>query len=144
MEKREIALRQIKASARHYNKRDFVCSITLSGAAEEILGRIAKKRTKTNALEQDILFTKDLNDFLSGRLDLNSKSKPSDKEIISQINRVKNELKHNDSGENIWIKADFEYEATMLFVKAVKNYFSCYNELPNDKIVKELFDNITL
>jgi hypothetical protein len=36
MEKREIAVRQLGAAAKHYNEEDYICSITLSGAAEEI------------------------------------------------------------------------------------------------------------
>jgi hypothetical protein len=53
-------------------------------------------------------------------------------------------LKHNDSGVNNWIEADFENEAVLLFVKAVKNYFNAYGEMPKDKIVNNLFDHLTL
>jgi hypothetical protein len=51
MEERDIALKQLRAAARHYNQGEFVRSITSSGAAEEILGRIAEKRTKSNVLK---------------------------------------------------------------------------------------------
>jgi hypothetical protein len=137
MEKRDIAIKQIKAAARHYNKQDYVCSITLSGAAEEILGRIAKKRTNTNQLEGEVVFLRSIYDYFSGQ-------KPPDKELIQKINKVKNELKHNDSGVNLWVDADFENEAALLFLKAVKNYFDCYKEFPNDRIVKNLFQHLTL
>ena len=137
MEKRDIAIKQIKASARHYNKQDYVCSITLSGAAEEILGRIAKKRNNTNHLEGEVIYLRSVYDYFSGQ-------KPSDKELIQKINKVKNELKHNDSGDNLWVDADFENEAALLFVKAVKNYFDCYKEFPNDRVVKNLFEHLTL
>jgi hypothetical protein len=137
MEKRDIAVKQIKAAARHYNKGDYICSITLSGAAEEILGQIAKKRTKTNQLEGEVIYLRSVYDYFSGQ-------KPSNKELIQKINKVKNELKHNDGGNNDWVGADFENEASSLFVKAVKNYFNCYNEFPNDRIVKNLFEHITL
>ena len=53
-------------------------------------------------------------------------------------------MKHNDSGVNNWIEADFENEAVLLFVKAVKNYFNAYGEMPKDKIVNNLFDHLTL
>lgn len=137
MEKRDIAVKQIKAAARHYNKGDYICCITLSGAAEEILGRIAKKRTNRNQLERDVAYSKGIYEYFSGQT-------PSDKDIVAKINRVKNELKHNDSGENIWVEADFEHEAATLFIKAVKNYFNCYNEFPNDRIVNDLFGHLTL
>lgn len=137
MEKRDIAVKQIKAAARHYNKGDYVCSITLSGAAEEILGRIAKKRTKKNKLDIDVSYLRSVYFYFSGQT-------PSDKELIQKINKVKNELKHNDSGDNEWVEGDFEYEAATFFIKAVKKYFDSYKEFPNDKIVKNLFENLTL
>lgn len=137
MEKRDIAIKQLKAAARHYNKGDYVCSITLSGAAEEILGRIAKKRTKTNQLESQVIYLRTVYDYLTGQ-------RRSDEELIQEINKVKNELKHNDSGDNQWVDADFENEADSLFVRAMKNYFNCYNEFPSDKVSRNLFEKITL
>lgn len=65
-------------------------------------------------------------------------------ELIGRINCVKNELKHNDSGKNKWVETDFEHEASVLFCKAVKNYFEAYNEIPKDRIVCRLFYNLTL
>lgn len=132
MEKKDIALKQLRASAKLYNDGDYICSITLSGAAEEILGKIAKKRTKTNQLEDEIIYLKDICNFFSGET-------PPNKDIINKINKVKNELKHNDCGINDWVDADFENEATLIFVRAVKNFYRCYKELPNDRIIKSLF-----
>ncbi|MBP9121125.1 MAG: hypothetical protein KBF59_09700 [Ignavibacterium sp.] len=43
-----------------------------SGAAEEILGRIAKKRTKTNQLDGEVIYLRSIYDYFSGQ-------KPSDK-----------------------------------------------------------------
>jgi len=63
---------------------------------------------------------------------------------MEKINGVKNELKHNDDGENEWVEADFENEAALLFVKAVKNYFDCYKNFPNDVVIKRLFEHLTL
>lgn len=112
MGKKDIALKQLRSSASHYNKSDYVCSITLSGAAEEILGRIAKERTKTNQLDNEVGYLKSVYGYLSGH-------SISDKELIHQINKTKNELKHNDKGTNAWVESDFENEAAMLFVRAV-------------------------
>ncbi len=136
MEKRDIAIKQIKAAARLYNKQDYVCSITLSGAAEEILGRIAKKRTNINQLEVEVIYLRSAYQYFSGK-------NPSDKELIQIINKVKNDLKHDDSGDNLWLDADFQSEAALLFVKAVKNYLNCYKEFPNDKVTRNLFDHLT-
>jgi hypothetical protein len=67
MEKRDIAIKQLRASAKLYNAGDYVCSITLSGAAEEILGRIAKKRTKKNQLELEVQYLKGVYEYFSGK-----------------------------------------------------------------------------
>ena len=137
MEKKDIAVKQIKAAARHYKRGDYSCSITLSGAAEEILGQMAKKRTKMNQLDREVIYLRNVYDYFHGQ-------KPTNKQLISKVNKVKNELKHNDSGDNLWVGADFEFEAAWLFVRAVKNYFDCYEEYPKDRIVKNLFEHITL
>lgn len=137
MEKRDIALRQLKAAARHYNSGDYICSITLSGAAEEILGRIALKRKKSNQLKDELAYLRSVYEYFSGQV-------PEDKFLIGKINKIKNELKHNDSGENEWIDADFEDEAATLFVRGVKNYFDCYNQLPKDVVINRLFNHLTM
>jgi len=137
MEKRDIALKQLRASAKLYHSGDYISSITLAGAAEEILGSISKIRTNINELKKEVDYLKTVYDYFSSQ-------KPNDKNLISKINRVKNELKHNDSGVNNWVEADFENEAVLLFVKAVKNYFSAYDEMPKDKIIRNLFNHLTL
>jgi len=137
MEKKDIALKQLRASANLFNEGDYVSAITLSGAAEEILGKIAKKRNKPNQLENEVVYLKSIYEYLSGH-------SISNKELVSKINLTRNELKHNDSGINEWFETDFENEAAMIFVKAVKNYFTCYSELPNDRIIRSLFENLTL
>ncbi len=137
LEKRDIALQQLRAAAKHYNNGEYVCSVTLSGAADEILGAIAKKRTNYNHFEGAV-------EFLKGVYRMYGVNNPSEKELIKHVNRIKNEFKHNDHGQNNWVEGDFEMEAATLFVRAVKNYFDAYNELPNDRIIRRLFDHLTL
>jgi hypothetical protein len=137
MELKDIALKQLRSAAKLYNSFDYISSITLSGAAEEILGQIAKSRTGKNHLEYQADYLKNAYDFLTGR-------NIAKRDIINQLNLTKNRLKHNDAGENLWIEADFENEACSLFVRAVKNYFDSYNEMPKDRIINNLFDDLTL
>lgn len=137
MEKKDIALRQLRTAARLYKQGDYVSSLTLSAAAEEILGKIAKRRIGKNELDKEIMYLGSIHEYYS-------KSKPNNKTLIKSINKIKNELKHNDLGENSWVDADFEFEAVSLFVKAVKNYFNAYNEMPKDRIINGLFDFLTL
>lgn len=136
MEKKDIAVEQLKASARHYNNREYVCAITLASAAEEILGQIAKTRTGTNQLENELSYLRGIYDYFSG-------TTPPSRELIAKINSVKNNLKHNDGGENIWVEADFEFAAAELFIKAMRNYFDCYSELLNDRTSRYLFEHLT-
>lgn len=137
MEKRDIALRQLRAAAKHYNSREFVCAITLAGAAEEILGKIARKSKGNNQLDFELQYLKEVYKYMSVKT-------PSDKEIRKDINFIKNELKHNESEDNKWIGGNFENEAAVLFIKAVKNYFNSFDEFPKDRIIKKLFNNLTL
>jgi len=62
-EKRDIALRQLRRAVQLFNKGDFVCAATLAGAAEEVLGRIARKRTGTNALDGHVHFWSQMADM---------------------------------------------------------------------------------
>ena len=144
MEKKDIAVRQIKASARLYLKGDFVCSITLAGASEEILGEISKKRNGVNQFDDELSYLKNIFKYFPSTSTQKKILVPSNKELIKRINGAKNELKHNDGGENKFVNFDFEFEAAMLFIKAVKNYYDCYDEFPNDKMVVKLFDHLTL
>ncbi len=82
MEKKDIALIQLRSSAKLYKSGDYISAITLAGAAEEILGCIAKARTKTNELEKDIVYLKSVYDYFSSPV-------PIGKESIAKINRVK-------------------------------------------------------
>jgi len=137
MEKKDIALVQLRAAAKMYNAADYVSCLTLSGAAEEILGKIAFRRTKSNEMENGVEFTKSIYTAFG-------KPVPLVKIIRDRINSVKNEVKHNDTGENSWVLADFEFEASMKFVAAVKNHFRAYDKMPADRIIMKLFDNLTL
>jgi len=101
------------------------------------LGKIAKRRSGFNELEKEIEYLKSVYKFFKQPL-------PAEKELIKKINKTKNELKHNDVGENLWVNADFENEFVIFFVKAVKNYFDSYNEMPNEKSIMQLFEHLTL
>jgi hypothetical protein len=52
-------------------------------------------------------------------------------------------LKHNDSGKNEIIEADFENEAVLFFVRAVKNYYGAFDCMPKNKSIVTLFTELT-
>jgi hypothetical protein len=112
-EKRDIALRQLRRAVQLFNQRDFVCATTLAGAAEEVFGRIAQKRTGTTALD----------------------GHAHRKKVAEAHNRLRNQLKHNDSGDNEWVTADFELEAQDLIGRAIGNYCLAYGIPPGDRII---------
>lgn len=86
---------------------------------------------------KEILFLRSLYEYAKRQI-------PEKKILVQRINRVKNELKHNDVGENSWVEADFEFEATELYIKAIKNYFNVYKGMPKDRTIMGLFEFLTL
>jgi hypothetical protein len=137
MEKKDIALQQLIDAAKLYNKGRYVSAITLAGASEEILGKISKKRVGSNQLKYEIEYIKSIYKHFN-------RPCPSNSDLIEQINKTKNEVKHNDVGENLWVEADFENEFVIIFMRAVKNYFNVYNEIPKDKTTMNLFEHLAL
>jgi hypothetical protein len=127
-EKSEIALIQLRRAIQLFNNGDFICSITLAGAAEEILGKLALNRRGYNALDGDLNFFDDLSQMLK-------KKKPTKENVFSVLNRVRNELKHHNSDLNKHIEADFEFEAQCLIDRAIRNYWIAYDKPPKDRII---------
>jgi len=128
MEKRDIALAEIRRAIQLFRKADYVCAATLAGAAEEILGRIAKKRAGHNALDGH-------GAFAAGMAEWFNVPAPDRAKVQAVMNRVRNECKHNDSGDNEWVEADFEYEAQELIDRALRNWLFAYGSFPKDRIV---------
>ena len=61
--------------------------------------------------------------------------KPNAQKVKRIMNRIRNECKHNDSGENEWVTADFAYEAQCLIDRAISNWMIAYGSFPKDRIV---------
>ena len=115
-----IGISQLRNAVRHFYSKEYESSITLAGAAEEIFGKMAKKKLGYNAIDSDVL-------FFEGVAQMLGKPKPVRRKIISTVNRIKNELKHNDTGDNQIVEGDFENEACMQISKAIKNYAASMN-----------------
>ena len=128
LEKKDIAITQLRKAIQLFNAKDFICAATLAGAAEEILGKIAKKRSGTSALEGESHFWDQLATVVN-------KPMPDRKKVIAVLNRTRNELKHNDSGENLFFETDFEFEAQCLIDRAIKNFWLAYDSPLLDRII---------
>jgi hypothetical protein len=133
LEKRDLAIRQLRRAVQLFNQGDFVCAATLAGAAEEILGRIAQKRTGATALDGHAHFWSQLAGIVG-------KSPPDRKKVVEANNRLRNQLKHNDSGDNEWVSADFEFEAQDLIDRAIRNYWLAYDIPPADRVINHYVD----
>jgi hypothetical protein len=114
IDKQEIAERQlVRAIELYIEGSDLVSAITLAGAAEEILGELAKTLAKKHALETKA-------EMLSKIYQHTFKKPPNPKKFISHMNRAKNELKHIGTGTTL--KLDLETEAVELIERAITNY----------------------
>ena len=136
IKKQDIALTQLKSAVKMYRIGDYISCLTLSAAAEEILGKMMLKNKGSNWLKGEVSYLGSIYEYFG-------KSIPSEKVLIKKINKIKNSLKHNDSGENEIIEADFEDEAVLFFVKAVKNYYGTFNHMPKSRGIVGLFDELT-
>ena len=78
----EIALIQLDRAIDLYNDKDFICSTTLAGAAEEVLGRILKEANIYNSSDnfRDFLVEKGIS--------------KSSKEAIKTMNLQRDSFKH--------------------------------------------------
>jgi hypothetical protein len=114
--KRRIALIQLWRSIDLLeNHGDPVCALTLAGSAEEILGKMAAKKGHSTALEDDTIWWGQMADFLK-------RPRPSQEKVRKALNRIRSELKHNESGRNVQIQAKFVFEAEEMILRALRNY----------------------
>ena len=133
----DIALVQLRTSIQLYNKNNFIASITLAGAAEEILGKVTEKQSGVNSLLEDKLWLDQIADWLN-------KPRSSLKNIAKSRNRLKNELKHNDAGENVVINEDFRFEAETHIINSIRNYELITGEIPKDRVIRRFWNWISL
>ena len=60
--------------------------------------------------------------------------------MVEAHNRMRNELKHNDSGDNEWVIADFRFEAQDLIDRAIRNYWLAHDTAPADRIINNYIE----
>lgn len=128
VEKSKLAITQLRRAIQLFNMGDYISSLTLAGAANEILGVLAKNRQGYNALDNDKWFW----DGIAGMF---NKNRPSKDKIIQVNNRIKNSLKHHNSEIDITVEADFEFEAQCHIDSAIRNYWIAFENPPKDRIV---------
>jgi hypothetical protein len=119
------------------NHHDPVCALTLAAAAEEILGKMAAKKGHCTALEEDALWFQGMADYLK-------QQRPSQEKVFKSLNRVRNELKHNDKGRNTRVQADFVFEAENMILRALRNYGRAFGCMPSNRLIRGWWNSMSL
>lgn len=106
--KLEVASRQLDAAIRLFLEGDHLASLTLAGAAEEILGRLCERAGKPVAIEQIIAFHWEDTDPALPDAERR-------KILIEILNRARNAAKHaNDPDEiDFSVESDFPLQMIM-------------------------------
>src|ERR1039458_3534091 len=117
--KRRIALIQLEQSLNLLEAGDPVSALTLAGAAEEILGRVASRKGHESRVEYNA-------DWLGSLYDWAKKPRPAKKKLVSALNATRNHLKHQDDGRNIWVEADFQFEAEDMILRCMFNHLKAF------------------
>jgi hypothetical protein len=116
--KLDIAIVQLHTAIDLFlNQNNYICSITLAGAAEEILGNYtgSHKEIKAHTL------------LING---LNKLYNENDKWINDNIiNYDRNNLKHHSQKNSDTLEIDPEFSAIVSIVRAVYNYKACKQQL---------------
>jgi hypothetical protein len=135
--KTDIAISQLRAAVQLYNASNYISAITLAAASEEILAQIAKVASGTNSVIDDKIWIDQLADYLK-------QPRPSVEKLAKSRNKVKNELKHHDSGEDRSIEHDFRFEAETFILGAIRNFELIYGVMPKDRIIKRFWHWISM
>jgi hypothetical protein len=115
LSKLEVAEYQLDRALRLFlDENDYVCSITLAGAVEEILGKLLKNEGKENALSSFV------NSCVGTGKAVYNEDWPS-KDFVEMANSFRNDLKHYTDGEAITIPRGAAVE---ILDRAVENYFA--------------------
>jgi hypothetical protein len=115
---------------------DYIAVITLAGAAEEILGHIAKSKTGTNALTNQA-------DILRRLHEIFEEAPMREKDAKYDLNLYKNLAKHADHKQSPVIYMDAKDEAADMLERAIENYKLAVGQ-PTDKIERFLESRLDL
>lgn len=131
-----IALIQLYSALQHYYDHDYISAITLGGAAEEILGSIAEKRQGYNNFLVNKEYDKSVAHYFKA-------ATPSDGKLKGLANKIRNQIKHNDSGLNVRVNVSgFKFVAEDHIIGALKNYLIIYKNPPRGALIKRFFEDM--
>jgi len=113
LHKKEIAKRQIDTAIDLFLAgNDYLSVVTLSGAGEEILGKLLSRHSKKNMVDN----LKELDKSLSGGREF--------KIVNQEINDFRNSLKHaNDEAEDEIDVTEAQEHAIAMLARSLNNYY---------------------
>ena len=117
-------------------------ALTLAGAAEEILGKMAAAKGMPTAFEDATDAAKQLRKFVRSLMGKKPGKPPKDGTIRRRLNRVRNAVKHNDPGRNSYVTAYFYLEAEDMIRRGIRNYKKLYRKPPPQNEVQEWWDQM--
>lgn len=112
--KLSVAIKHLETSISLFLKKDFFCSLTLSGAAEDILGEYAVRANKATMI-----------DLICVSLREDQLIKIPDKKLKwVHLNKTRNSIKHFNENEPGIIECDPESESIIMLLRAIGNLYS--------------------
>ena len=116
----DIAERQLDRSIQLFlDEKDYISSLTLAGAAEEILGKLLNKKGETHTLSELIEACLELNGITENSSA--SEVKKAEKGIANTANYYKNRVKHFNDAESLTFSVDCF--AAEIIDRAMENYW---------------------
>jgi hypothetical protein len=116
--KAHIALTQLETALRLFAEgKDYYSVVTLSGAADEILGRLLEARGGVSALASLTKAATAIHVKVHG-------TPGSEKAFIERANLARNALKHLNAGGANGVSLDIREEASDMLDRAISNYWA--------------------
>lgn len=124
----EIAKIQLVKAIELFVAEQFIPSVTLAGAAEEILGKLLQRRGEGPILEESFAKIQGIRDATG----LNVMDAKSKKEIIAGWNKARNNLKHQGETDEDFVVLNACDEAYWMIRRALMNAKKLGVAIPND------------
>lgn len=117
---RDVALAQLQRAIALFFEEDYICAITLAGAAEEILGKIARTVAGKNDLDNTIEAICAINPRRTADAGYR-------REYLNFENRIRNALKHEHEKSTVLCGG---MRAGWMIDRAIRNYWIAYKKNP--------------
>jgi len=126
-QKKDIAKLQLIEAINLFVSENFLCSLTLAGAAEELFAGLLRSLDKKPVIEDSINRIKEIRENI-GITVMEERTKS---EIIKEWNHAKNRIKHHDADESKTVYFNDCDEAYWMIKRAILNAESLGISIPN-------------